>query len=69
MLVLTRKEGEQIRIGNSVTITLVCVNGDRARIGIDAPENIPIDREEIAIAKINGVAPKKFKKLNQNQRW
>jgi sRNA-binding carbon storage regulator CsrA len=51
-----------------VVVTLVCVNGDRARIGIEAPENITIDRAEIAIAKINGVAPKKFKKLNQNQR-
>lgn len=47
MLVLTRKEQEQIRIGDNITITLVAVRGDRVRIGIDAPKDVPILRDEL----------------------
>ena len=47
MLVLSRKRGEKIRISNTITITVVEVKGDKVRIGIDAPENIEVHREEI----------------------
>jgi carbon storage regulator len=47
MLVLTRKIGERIYIGNDVVITIVKVEGQRTRIGIDAPSSIPIWRQEL----------------------
>ena len=45
MLVLTRKLGERIKIGEDVWITLLEVGGNRARIGIEAPKEIRILRE------------------------
>jgi carbon storage regulator len=47
MLVLTRKIGERIHIGNDVVITVVKVEGQRTRIGIDAPHHMPIWRQEL----------------------
>lgn len=51
MLILTRKPGEVIRIGNDVAIKVLGVNGQQVRLGIDAPKGVPVDREEIAIRK------------------
>lgn len=51
MLILTRKPGEVIRIGNDITVTVLGVNGQQVRLGIDAPKDVPVDREEIAIRK------------------
>ncbi len=51
MLILTRKLGEVIRIGNDITVTVLGVNGQQVRLGIDAPKGVPVDREEIAIRK------------------
>lgn len=48
MLVLTRKLGEKIVIGNGIVVTLVDVKGNRARIGIEAPDNVEILRGELA---------------------
>ncbi len=47
MLVLSRKFGEVLVIGNSITVTVVAVDGDRVRLGIVAPAEVPIHREEI----------------------
>jgi len=47
MLVITRKLGERIAIGDDITITLVEIKGSQARIGIEAPKNISIHRQEI----------------------
>lgn len=44
MLVLSRKAGEKIIIGNTVTVTILSVFGNRLRIGIDAPKQIQIRR-------------------------
>jgi carbon storage regulator len=49
MLVLSRKAGEQIRIGSDIVITVLEVIGQRVRIGIDAPGNVRILREELVI--------------------
>jgi carbon storage regulator len=50
MLVLSRKKGEGLRIGNNITITIVEVRGDKVRIGIDAPRDVAVHRNEVAEA-------------------
>ena len=47
MLILTRRVGETLMIGDQVTITVLGVNGNQVRIGINAPKNVPVHREEI----------------------
>jgi carbon storage regulator len=47
MLVLTRKQNEGILIGKDITITIISVDGDKVRLGIDAPKNIRVIREEL----------------------
>ena len=47
MLILTRKLGESIKIGNEITITLLESKGRQIKIGIEAPPHITIHREEI----------------------
>jgi carbon storage regulator len=51
MLVLMRKPGEAIQIGPNILVTLVSLERNRARIGIEAPRNVVIDREEVAERK------------------
>ena len=51
MLILTRRTGESVRIGDNVEVTVMAVNGSQVRIGIKAPRNIAVDREEIAERK------------------
>ncbi len=51
MLVLMRRPGESINIGPDIVVTLVALERNRARIGIEAPRDITIDREEIAEKK------------------
>ena len=55
MLILTRKPGEVIRIGNNITVTVLSVQGQQVRLGIDAPKGVSVDREEIAIRKAGEV--------------
>ena len=50
MLVLTRKQGEQIRIGAEILITVVRTKGKAVRLGIQAPAHVPVLRGEIAVA-------------------
>jgi len=47
MLVLSRRPGESLMIGDDVTITVVEIRGDQIRIGIDAPRSVKVYREEI----------------------
>lgn len=49
MLVLSRHRGESIIIGTKgdIVVTIVEVRGDRVRLGIDAPKNVPVNRSEI----------------------
>ena len=50
MLVLTRRTGQSIVIGNGITVTVLEVKGDQIRLGIDAPRDVPVHREELVIA-------------------
>ncbi len=47
MLVLSRKVNESIRIGDNVTITVVAIRDGKIRIGIDAPKDTPVHRQEV----------------------
>ena len=47
MLILTRKEGESLRLGDDITVTVVSVKGGNVRIGIDAPRDVAVHREEV----------------------
>jgi carbon storage regulator len=51
MLILTRRAGESLRIGDNVEVTVMAVNGSQVRIGIKAPINVSVDREEVAERK------------------
>jgi carbon storage regulator len=51
MLILTRRTGETIRIGGDVEVTVMAVNGNQVRIGVKAPRDTVVDREEIAIKR------------------
>ena len=48
MLILTRKDGEAITIGDDITLRVVMVDGTPVRLGIDAPRELPVHREEVA---------------------
>ncbi len=50
MLVLSRTRDERIVIGGCVRVTVVDIRGDKVRLGIDAPQEIPVHREEVARA-------------------
>ena len=47
MLLLTRRVGETVMIGNDVTVTILGVKGNQVRVGINAPKNVAVHREEI----------------------
>jgi len=47
MLILTRRVGETLMIGNEVTVTVLGVKGNQVRIGVNAPKDVAVHREEI----------------------
>jgi len=56
MLVLSRKKNESIVINNDITITVVEIRGDKVRLGIVAPKEVPVHRQEVYEA-IHGKSP------------
>jgi carbon storage regulator len=57
MLVLNRKVGERIVIGDEIVITVVSVHGQQVRVGIEAPGSVPIWREELLNVEAGRPAP------------
>lgn len=47
MLVLSRKKNEQIVIGDDITIVVVEIRGDKVRLGVEAPKEVPVHRREV----------------------
>ena len=71
MLVLTRHRDESIMIGDDVVITVVDIRGDKVRLGIDAPQEIPVHRQEVYDAikrenrKASHLGPKETRDLGK----
>lgn len=74
MLVLSRHRDESIIIGNNIVVTIVDIRGDKVRLGIDAPTEIPVHRREVyeAIQRENlrasQVEPKDTRDLAEKNR-
>ena len=68
MLVLSRHRDESIMIGDNIVITIVDIRGDKVRIGIQAPTNVPVHREEIyeAIQRESSAAAHGEAKVSQS---
>jgi carbon storage regulator len=47
MLILTRRAGETVMVGDDITVTVLGVKGNQVRVGIKAPRDVPVHREEI----------------------
>ena len=56
MLILTRRVGESLVVGDSVTVTVLGVKGNQVRVGIDAPRTVTVHRQEI-YERIRGRKP------------
>lgn len=56
MLVLSRKKGERIMIGDDISVMVVAIQGDKVRIGIEAPRSVDVHREEV-YEKIHAGSP------------
>jgi carbon storage regulator len=52
MLVLSRKSNESILIGNNIRVTVASIRGGQVRIGIEAPQSIPVIREELILGDL-----------------
>ena len=61
MLVLSRKLGERIRIGDNVCVSVVRIQGNRVQLGIDAPPEVPVNRQEVQEGR--------FESSNQEPSW
>ena len=47
MLILTRRPGESVKIGDDITVTVLGVRGNQLRLGFSAPQNVAVHREEV----------------------
>ncbi len=56
MLVLSRKKNESIVINNDITIVVVEIRGDKVRLGVEAPKEVPVHRQEVFEAIRRGTA-------------
>ncbi len=63
MLILTRRVGERLIIGDDVTVTILSIKGNQIRVGIDAPREVKVHREEVfqRILKERGVLKERDK--------
>lgn len=47
MLVLSRKKNESLKINDDITVVVVDIRGDKVRLGVEAPANVPVHRQEV----------------------
>ena len=68
MLVLSRKKNESIVINNDITIVVVEIRGDKVRLGVEAPKEVPVHRREVydAIHRNDAMTPTKKSDAENN---
>lgn len=59
VLILTRRVGETLKIGDDVTITVLSIKGNQVRVGIEAPPDVTVHREEVVERLRQGEAPRR----------
>jgi carbon storage regulator len=57
MLVLSRKESQRIRLGDSIVVTIVKISGDKVRVGIEAPSDVLVLRDELEVRVASAELP------------
>ena len=57
MLVLSRRERERIKLGETIVVTVVRVSGDKVRLGIEAPSDMRVLREELELRDVSEAVP------------
>jgi carbon storage regulator len=62
MLILTRRNGESLKVGDNVTVTILAARGTQVRIGIDAPKDVVVHRKEIYERIRRGEGPREWHK-------
>jgi carbon storage regulator len=67
MLILTRRLGERILIGDDVTVTVLRVKGNQVRLGVDAPRTVSVQREEISGRSRPGISNDPAKENPESQ--
>jgi carbon storage regulator len=69
MLVLTRKKGDSIVIGDNIVVMVVGIQGDKVRLGIEAPRDVAVNRREVydAIKRSEGSLMKSPETLSSNE--
>ena len=65
MLILTRRVGESLRIGDEVSVTVLGIKGSQVRIGVNAPKSVSVHREEV-YDRINDENPKNYEDSKKN---
>ena len=65
MLILTRRIGESLRIGDEVSVTVLGIKGSQVRIGVNAPKSVSVHREEV-YDRINDESSKKPDNAEEN---
>jgi carbon storage regulator len=65
MLVLSRKKNESIVINNDITIVVVEIRGDKVRLGVEAPKEVPVHRREVYEAIQRGAASSQSKAASE----
>ena len=61
MLILSRKVSESLMLGDEITVTVLGIKGNQVRIGIDAPRDVAVHREEIYKRIVDGEEPTRSK--------
>ncbi len=57
MLILSRRQGEAVVIAGRIRVNVERISGSRVRLGIDAPEDVAVDRDEVWLSKQEGTRP------------
>ncbi len=68
MLILSRKESERICLGDSVVLTIVRIQGDKVRIGVEAPNDVRILRRELEVTSLESTRLPNGVRVEQNRR-